>query len=327
MLVLGESDLRRLLPLKEVIAAVEDGFRALANGEVSSPERLHLPVPDNAVLIEMPCYARIRQTAPPALGTKIVSVFPENGARGLDVVQSVYLLLDGRSGQSLALLEGKFITAIRTAATSAVATKLMARKDSKRLALFGAGVQARYHVEAMREVAEVESVSIVSRTRERAEELCNQVRDKHRLAATVASAQDALRDADLVCTCTTSDTPLFGAAMLRPGTHINAIGSFTPKMRELDTETVRRARVVIDATSAAGREAGEILIPLAEGAIEKDHVNTSLSDLVAGRAQGRRSDDELTVFKSCGLAIEDLVTAQLAYRKAVEQRCGLNVEL
>ena len=325
MLILSESDLRSVLTMKDVIDAVEEGFRALARGETNVPDRLRLDVPDqNGIVLEMPAYIGSSGGEQSALGTKIVSSFERNAERGLDSIQGVFLLLDSETGAPFSLMDGKFITAIRTAATSAVATKYMASPDPKRLAVFGAGVQARFHLDAMMEVAQIERVMIVSRNTDKARDLADLVRESHGLPCEVVSAEEAAANANLICTCTSSQAELFDGRLLAPGTHINAVGAFTPSTRELDSETVRRARVILDAESAAGREAGEILIPIAEGVISHEHVKGMLADVVSGKVAGRASLDEITLFKSCGLAIEDLVTARLAYSRAKTQSVGID---
>ena len=326
MLILTESDLRAVLTMGDVIEAVGQGFRALANDDATVPERLRLEVPEhNGVLLEMPAYAGLDGGG--ALGTKIVTVFEQNTKRGLDVVQATYLLLDSETGVPISLMDGRFITAIRTAATSAVATRLMAAPGPKRLAVFGAGVQAGFHIEAMIEVAEVEQVIIASRSVDKARALADRVRVAHDLPCEVVSAKQAPDTADLICTCTSSPVPLFDGRLLKAGAHINAVGAFTPSTRELDSEAVRRARVVIDAESAAGREAGEILMPISEGAIDSSHVRGTLAEVVSGKVAGREAPSEITLFKSCGLAIEDLVTARLAYARASAGGVGTRVEL
>jgi ornithine cyclodeaminase/alanine dehydrogenase len=326
MLILNESDLRAVLTMRHVIDAVEHGFRALARGDATAPERLRLDLrAQNGVLLEMPAYADLDGAG--ALGTKIVSVFEQNANRGLGVVQAVYLLLDCETGVALSLMDGRFITAIRTAATSAVATKLMAGPGSKRLAVFGAGVQAAFHIDAMIEVAEIERVMISSRSQDKARALADRIRAVHGLPCELVSAEQAAATANLICTCTSSPIPLFDGSLLREGSHINAVGAFTPSTRELDTETIRRARVIIDAESAAGREAGEMLIPISEGAIDCNHVKGTLAEVVSGAVAGRESMSEITFFKSCGVAIEDLVTARLAYARAFEKVAGVNVNL
>ncbi|HKP84623.1 MAG TPA: ornithine cyclodeaminase family protein [Blastocatellia bacterium] len=332
MLILNQSDLGLALAMRDCIEAVEEGFQALAGGDAVVPERLVLDLPDRkGVLLEMPAHLLSpgkRQAEPrSALGTKIVSVFAGNAARNLDMVQAVYLLLDGETGVPLALMDGRFITALRTAATSALATKLMAAPGAKRLAVFGAGTQARFHMEAMFEVCEITEVFIASRTMEKAQALALRVATERGISCKVVSHTEAAREANLICACTSAPLPLFDGKLLGNGTHINAVGAFTPATRELDTETVRRSRVIIDAQSAAGREAGEILIPLSEGAIRPDHIKGSLGDLVTGKVAGRERDEEITLFKSSGHAIEDLVTARLAYQKAIASGMGKEINL
>lgn len=344
MLILTEADLRSALQMREVIDAVELGFRALARGDAFAPERLAMDVPGrDAVLLEMPAYLGLgaRGSRPhhgageavepantqAALGTKIVSVFPRNAERSLDVVQGVYLLLHAETGVLLSLMDGRFITAIRTAATSAIATKLMASPGAKQLAVFGAGVQARFHIEAMIEVADIRRVMIASRTITKSRDLAESIRSLYRIPCDAVSAEEAASQADLICTCTSSPEPLFDGSTIKPGVHINAVGAFTPETRELDTETVRRSRVLIDAESAAGREAGDLLIPLAEGAIEASHLKGTLAEVVSGKVEARESPGQITLFKSCGLAIEDLVTAKLAYERAISRGIGTRVEL
>jgi ornithine cyclodeaminase/alanine dehydrogenase len=311
--------------MRDVIDAVEQGFRALGRGAANIPERLRLDVPaHNGVLLEMPGYADLDGNA--ALGTKIVSVFEENYRRGLGIVQAVYVLLDSRTGVALSLMDGRFITAIRTAATSAVATKYMSAPGPKRLAVFGAGVQAEFHIEAMVEVGAVEHVMIASRSADNARALADRVQAAYHLPCEIVSAEQAAT-ANLICTCSSSSVPVLSGGLLKAGTHINAVGAFTPSTRELDTETVRRARLIIDDQSAAGREAGEILMPLAEGAIDPRHVKGTLAQVVSGKLPGRESASEITLFKSCGLAIEDLVTARLAYSRASRNGAGVRVKL
>lgn len=326
MLILSESDLRAVLNMREVINAVEQGFGALARGQARVPERSRLDVPaPRGVLLEMPAYADLDGGR--ALGTKIVSVFEENSRQGLEIVQAVYLLLDSETGVPLSLMDGKFITAIRTAATSAVATKHLSAPGPKRLAVFGAGVQAAFHIDAMIEVADVEHLMITSRSADKARALADRIRTTRRLPCAPVSADEAAATANLICTCTASAVPLFDGSLLNAGTHINAVGAYTPSTRELDTVAVRRSRVIIDDESAAGIEAGETLIPMSEGAIDASHVKGTLAEVVAGKVAGRESASEITLFKSCGLAIEDLVTARLAYSRATARGIGTRFKL
>ena len=331
MLILSENDLRRVLNMADVISAVEIGFRALARGDAAAPSRLHLAIPEEGgVLLEMPARARLGAASndlKSAVGTKVVTVFENNSARNIATVQAVYLLLDGETGSPLALMEGRFITAIRTAATSALATRLLATGGPKQLGIYGAGVQAEFHIEAMLQVSEVVTVMIASRTEAKAAALAERASAAYNVRCETVAPDEAVLRADLICTCTGSPAPLFEGRMIRPGTHINAVGAFTPATRELDTEAVRRARLFIDAREAAGCEAGEIVMPIAEGAIDSAHVKGTLAELITGEVPGRVSLEEITVFKSSGLAIEDLVTARLAYERALAEAVGVSVAL
>ncbi len=326
MLILTKDDLARLLQMADVIEAVEQGFHSLSQDKAFAPERLSMAIPaSGGVLLEMPAYATDAAQRTVS-GSKIVSVMPRNPQRGLALVQAVYLLLDGESGVPLALMEGKAITAIRTAATSAVATKYLTGKESRRLVIFGAGIQARFHIEAMQQVADLESISITSRTKEKACLLAEEMSALYHLDCKVLPPEEAVSQANLICTCTDSASPIISGKLLQAGCHINAVGAFTPTTREVDTETVRRASVFIDAESAAGRGAGDVLIPLAEGVIAASHIKGTLADLVSGNVQGRTSAAEITLFKSCGHAVEDLMTAQLAYTKALAAGIGAQVD-
>jgi ornithine cyclodeaminase/alanine dehydrogenase len=323
VLILSEKDLRSLLVMRDCIRAVEQGFSALAEGKALAPERMVMSLA-GGVFLEMP--SAMESEKQNAFGTKIVSVFEKNSERDLATVQAVYLLLDGETGEPLSLMEGRLITALRTAAVSAVATKFMMAEGADRLAIIGAGVQGRFHLEAMAEVARFSEVLIASRSEEKARSLAEEAREIFDAPCKAATVEEAAR-CQVICACTTSPAPLFAGRLLRAGAHINAVGAFTPQTRELDTETIARSRVIIDDHTAAGREAGELLIPISEGVITYDHIKGTLADVVSGRVKGRESADEITLFKSCGLAIEDLVAARLAYEKAVETGAGAQVDL
>jgi alanine dehydrogenase len=327
MLTLSKADLRKLLTMADVIQAVEHGFHLLAKGNAFAPERLSMAIPTrNGVLLEMPSRAD-NEGQKTYFGSKLVTIFPQNSEQGLEMVQAAYLLFDGENGAPLALLDATYITAIRTAATSAVATKYLNNTGSKRLAILGAGVQARFHIAAMREVAEIESILIASRTSTKAHALAHETSAAYGIKCEVVSVEEAVSKANILCACTSSASPLFDGNLLQDGAHINAVGAFTPTTRELDSTTIQRASVFIDAESAAGKEAGDILLPLAEGAIDRSHVKGTIADLVSGKVPGRLSESEITVFKSCGHAIEDLMTAQLAYTKALIEGAGMTVVL
>jgi ornithine cyclodeaminase/alanine dehydrogenase-like protein (mu-crystallin family) len=289
--------LARALPMTAAIDALEAVFGA--ERLPAGPLRTHVETHDGTLLL-MPAIGE------QGVGVKLVTLTPSNPERGLPFIHAVYALFDTATQAPVALLDGAALTAIRTAAVSGLATRHLARAEASRLSIFGAGVQARSHLRAMLAVRPIEDVVVVSRTRERAESLVKEAGVDARVGA-----PNDVGDRDLVCTCTTSATPVFDGSLLAPGTHVNAVGAYRPDLRELDTETIERSRVVVETREAAMEEAGDLLIAIREGAIGEDHVVADLSEVVRG-AKVRRSDDDVTVFKSVGVAFEDLVVARAA---------------
>jgi ornithine cyclodeaminase/alanine dehydrogenase-like protein (mu-crystallin family) len=301
LLVLSERDVEQLLTMDECIEAMADVLAALARGELYQPLRFVLRPPDAAGLMGfMPAH---RAGAGAAFSLKEIVVVPENPARGLDAHQGGVLLHDGETGQLRALLNASPITAIRTAAVSAVATRALARPGAHTVAIIGTGVQGKAHAEAMRAVLGEPEIRMWSRR-------------------TGGSAEDAVRGADVVCACTTSPEPVVRREWLAPGVHVNAVGASVPRARELDEETIRAATLVVDRRESALNESGELLIP----GLGEERIAAELGDVLIGAHPGRTSDDELTVFKSLGLAVEDLAAAELVVRRAREQGAGVEVE-
>ena len=323
-LVLGEADVACLLPMDECVEVMAEALAALERGDMEQPLRFVVRPAEAAGLMGlMPAY-RARPEA--AYGLKAVCVFPGNPARGLDAHQGAVLLFDGETGELCAALNASAITAIRTAAVSAVATRLLAREDARELAVLGAGVQARSHLEAMALVRPFARARVWSRTAGHALALAAEAGTPFRVEA-VASAEEAVRDADVVCTTTTAREPILRRAWLRDGAHVNAVGSSIPTTRELDTATMAAATLFVDRRESTVNEAGDFLFPEREGAIGPEHIRAELGELLAGRAEGRTSPDELTVFKSLGLAVEDLAAAEHLYRRARETGAGTEVDL
>jgi alanine dehydrogenase len=327
VLALDRATLAALLAPGDVIDALADAFRLLAGGGASVPPRGTLTLGDDAVLLTMPAALAAGGTDNHA-GVKLVTYHGGNTMRDLPTLHSTYVLLDGGTGRPLALLEGTYLTALRTGATSALAARYLARPDARRLVCFGAGVQAAFQLRCLAAVRALEQVTVVGRNPERARAFA--ARLERELDIPVGLETDparALRDADLVTCATTSPTPVFGGAALRPGTHVDAVGAFRPAERELDSETVRRARVVVDTYEGALQEAGDILIPIAQGLLARHHVAAELAELVTGTRPGRTSVDQITVFKSVGFALEDVATARLAYNRAMASGAGSRIIL
>ena len=321
MLVLGRKELERLLTPTAVIRAVESAFAQYARGQAQVPVRVGMAGGEDGLLLLMP--SSLGRTA---LGTKLVSVYGRNRERGLPTIFATYVLMDPETGRPLALLEGAFLTGIRTGATSALAARYLARPDSGVVACFGAGVQAAFQLRCLASVLRIERVLVVGQSRERAERFCEGMARELRIPVTlVETPREAVGQADLVTCATTSSVPVFEGKDLRPGTHVDAVGAFRPETREVDTETVARARVVVDSYAGAWEEAGDVLIPIKEGAISRSAVEAELAELVTGAKPGRRGRDEITLFKSVGFALEDAATARLAYDEA--RAAGLGVEV
>ena len=315
--VLDEAEVRRLLPMHECIELMTDALAALARGELYNPLRFVVRPPDEPSLLGLMPAHRSGPNAVYAL--KTVAIFPGNSARGLDSHQGFVALFDGVTGETRTLMNAGAITAVRTAAVSGVATRALAREDTRKLAILGAGVQARSHLEAMRAVREFEHVVVWSRTPGRAAELDG--------VEEAATAEAAVRDADVIVTATSAREPVLEHGWLKPGVHINAVGSSIPSTRELDTETVAAAALFVDRRESTINEAGDYLFPLREGALGEAHIRGELGDVLIGAADGRRSADELTIFKSLGLAVEDLAAAEHILARAETENAGTVVSL
>lgn len=324
MLVITGADLRALVPMADAITAVREAFVALSAGRAAVPTRTVVPASArDAVLLAMP--GAIEAGAGPdggaVIGAKLVTVFPQNAGTAIPVVQALVVLLDGADGRPLAILEGTGLTALRTGAATGVATDLLALREAGIVALFGAGVQGRTQLEAVCAVRPVTQVRVVDPTPGRAEAFARWARDQAWLrGATVVAADDpeaAVRGAGIVVTATTSATPVFPGRAVAAGAHVNAIGAFQPHTREVDSDLVARAAVFVDSRAGALAEAGDLLIPIGEGVLSAEAIRGEIGEAAAGRV-GRRSAEEITLFKSVGNAVQDLAVAALAVRRAGE---------
>ncbi len=318
--ILTATDIRAAVDMASAIDAMADAFSQLFRGRAEAPVRLSLEG-DGGVTLFMPAY--LRESG--AMGAKVVSVYPGNRERGIPAIHAVVLVLDPETGLVRALMDGTYLTALRTGAVCGLATRLMAREDAHVLAVFGAGVQARTQIEAVRTVRDIREVRVMDQVRERAEELAEELEGVE--ASSVRDADEALRGADVICAATTSYSPVFDGTKLEAGTHLNAIGSFKPEMQEIDAEAVRRSRLVVDERAAALEEAGDLIIPLRDGVIGEDHIVGELGELIEGRVVGRTSTDEITFFKSVGVAVQDAAVAQRVLQRAEADGLGIEVDL
>jgi ornithine cyclodeaminase/alanine dehydrogenase-like protein (mu-crystallin family) len=322
LLVLGHDDVRRLLPMDECVELMEAVLADLARGSVWQPLRFVVRPPEEPSLMGlMPAH----RSAPSAsYGLKVVCIFPSNAERGLDLHQGGVLLFDGETGALRAIVDASAVTATRTAAVSAVATRLLARKDARRLAILGSGVQARSHLEAMAVAREFEVARVWSRTPAHAGAFAAEAEAPFPVEA-AATAEEALREAEVVVTATSSSEPIVRRGWLALGAHVNAVGSSIPTARELDADTVAAAALFADARESMVNEGGDYLFAAREAGIGPDHIRAELGEILIGSKDGRRSDDELTVFKSLGLAAEDLAAAEHVYARAQAEGAGTTV--
>lgn len=324
MLILNAADVRRALPMAECIDAVEQAMRAVSKGAIGIPDRLAAPLPDGeSHFFVMPGTL----VEPPVYGAKLIGLHPSNPRAGRPAVQGFVALFDGATGRPLALVDAGEITRLRTAAASALATRLLARPDARSHGIFGAGVLADSHLQSIACVRNIEIVRVWARDTGKAAAFVARWRGAAGVA--VEAVQDPADAAacDVVSTLTNAHEPILHGAWLRPGAHLNLVGAHDPGHREADSDAVARAAVWVDYRRAALREAGDLLIPMAEGRFGEAHIQGEVGELLEGGAAGRSDPGQITLYKSLGLAAQDLFAAELAYRRAVETGAGRGVEL
>ena len=325
VLIANQDQVSDLLPMHECIEVMQDALKMLAGGDAILPLRTMLVLPDGQNLMGlMPSYLGGIQS----VGVKVIAAFPSNYGTEYDTHQGVVLLFDTERGLLRAIVDGTAITAIRTAAVSGVATKLLARPDAGDLAIVGAGTQARAHLEAMLVVRDIRRVRVYSLPLEGAYQFARRESHRHGIEVEVKeTAQEAVGGADIICTVTTAKEPVVKGEWVAPGAHINAVGAFTPTTRELDTAAVAQSRFYGDRRESTLSEAGEFLIPKNEGVIDESHIVGEIGEILVGKVQGRTSPGEITLFKSLGIAIEDLAAAHYVLNKAREKNLGTWVEI
>jgi ornithine cyclodeaminase/alanine dehydrogenase-like protein (mu-crystallin family) len=326
--VISSRDLRELVPMADAIAAVRQAFIELSAGRAVVPLRAHVPVASQeAALLAMPGYL----PAMGGLGAKLVTVFPRNPSRGLPTISATVVLLDAGTGEPAALIEGTYLTALRTGAAGGVAADLLARREAGIVVLFGAGAQGRTQLEAVCTVRPVTQIRVVDARAGAAEACVTWAREQPWLrdaTAVVASdAELAVRGAEIVITATTSATPVVPDGAVAPGAHITAVGAYTPQTREIPGEVVARAAVFVDHRAAALAEAGDLVLAARDGLFSPEAVRAEIGEVAAGVAPGRTRDDEITLFKSVGHAVQDLAVAGLALARAEAGGRGQHVEL
>lgn len=323
LLILGGADIRRLMPMADCIAIVDAVMRTVSRGGAVIPVRLGFKVPGTGnILAAMPGFV----SEPASLGAKLIAVFPENAGRGLPSHQGVVVMFDPGSGTPAAILDAHAITGIRTAAASAVATRALARPDAARLAILGTGEQAEAHVHAMAAVRRLRSITIWGRTPEKAAALAARAASALGMDAAVSpDVEQAVMDADIVCTTTASPTPVLQGAWIRRGTHVNLVGACTAKTREADAGLIARSAFYVDLRASALAEAGDLLEAM--GPLAERHIRGEIGQVLNGQLPGRSSADEVTVYKSLGIAAQDLSVAQVVIERARAAGAGTHVRI
>jgi len=326
-LLLSKDDVASVLTMEDCLAAVENAFGELARGAAVMPQRAVIKVEgQGGLFLGMPAFIGGDLNA---LGLKVVTVYPDNPSKhDLPTTLGTLMLCDPATGKAVAIMDAGYLTAVRTGAASGVATKYLAREDAKTCVVFGAGVQAKKQLEAMKIVRPPQKTYVIDIAADARDRFATEMGEA--LDLEVIPTEDveaAVREADIIVTASSSHTPLFDGNWLKPGTHVNNIGSHSPGARELDTTTVKRSKFVADLKEANLAEAGDILIPIEEGAVTEDHIFASLGEIVIGSKPGRENAEEITVFKSCGLAIQDVSTALAVYNTARDKGIGTEVAL
>ena len=328
ILMLSQKDIQHTVTMGQAISAVREAFIELSKKEAVIPKRSQIPVQKtNGVSLFMPAYLPGSQT----LGAKIVSVFPNNQERKLPTVHAVMIVVDAETGRPTAVMDGTYLTALRTGAASGVATDLMSRKDARVVAIFGAGTQSRTQLEAICTVRSIEKVWVYDVMPRAAISYVKEMKKQENpIPADIfvaESPEQAVSEADVICSATTSFRPVFNDSDLKPGVHINGVGSYTPEMQEIPAPTVVRSKVIVDSRQAALAEAGDLIITIEGGFISDRHIHGEIGELAAGKISGRESEEEVTFFKSVGLAVQDVSVAELVLSRANEMGLGLDVDI
>ncbi|MFN2215058.1 MAG: ornithine cyclodeaminase family protein [Anaerolineales bacterium] len=329
MLILTKEEIRKALPMNEMIAVTKDAFSALSAGDAVVPQRIHLSIPAHqGMSLFMPAY--LSRASIEALVVKTASVFANNTERDLPLIHAVVLVLEADTGRPLALLEGSSLTAIRTGAASGAATDLLARKNSKVAAIFGAGVQSRTQLEAVCTVRHIEKVFVFDPQPEAVRNFINEMAGQGSVPKDIQPAADpreAVSQADVICCATTSKTSVFQDHDLQPGVHLNGVGAYTPDMQEIPPETVQRAFVVVDSRASVLHEAGDIIQPIQAGLFDENHIQAEIGEIALGEKAGRTNEHQITFFKSVGIAVQDAAASHLALDNARKMGLGQEVQL
>jgi ornithine cyclodeaminase len=328
MKLLTRSDVQQSISMREAVEVVKRAFSQLSTGRAEVPLRIALSQPEHdGVTLFMPGYFKDSES----LAVKIVSIHNRNAERSLPRVNAIVIVIDPATGQPVAVMEGGYLTALRTGAASGAATDLLARRDAEVAAIIGAGAQARAQMIAVAAVRPIKRFWIYARRRAGVEEMIAEMRphlDPSVELLTADSPSQAVREARVICATTTSSTPVFDGADLRPGAHVNGVGAYKPEMQEIDCVTLKRAsKIVVDSRAGALAEAGDLLVAIERGEIQLSDIYAEIGEIAAGLKPGRENDDEITYFKSVGNAAQDAAVAQAIYQRALQENLGVEIDL
>lgn len=325
MLVLNKQDIQTALPMGDAVEAMKKAFKQLYMGKATVPARIHIDVPEhNGTTLFMPGYLNEDKN----IAVKIVSIFADNPGKNLPAINAIVVIIDAETGIAHAILEGTYLTAIRTGAAAGAATDFLAREDASRAAIFGAGPQGRAQLEAMCAVRPIGQAWIFDINSEASQAFAGEMAQKTAVSIHVASnPSEAVANVDIICTATNSARPVFDDRDIRPGTHINAVGVYKPHRQEVPADTVKRAKIVVDSRQACMEEAGDLLVPIKQGVIAQENIYAELGELAAGTKPGRTSEEEITLFKSVGIAVQDTAAASAVLKRADSLNIGSTIEL
>lgn len=328
MLVLSKQDIQNIFTVQDAINAVKQAFTIYSQGKSDVPPRVNIDMPkQKGQSLFMPAYVEGLDCA----GIKIVSVFPGNTEKGLPSVPAKMLLLDGKTGEVCCIMDGTYLTQLRTGAASGAATDLLARKDAENMVLFGTGGQAAAQLESVLAVRNIKNVKVVGINKDKAvmfsEKMQKELQGYGAVITVCENVDAAVSEADIITAVTTSKKPVFDGSKVKKGTHINGVGSYTPEMQELDEYIVKKAdRVFVDSFEAVLSEAGDLIIPMKKGLINENRITGELGEILSGKLPGRIAAEDITIFKTVGIAVTDVVAAYCIYRNALEKGIGMNIE-
>ena len=322
--IFSAEDIKKAITMDEAIEAVRKAFKQLSIGKAVVPPRINLEIPEyKTTALIMSAYLPENKQ----IGLKLINLCENNPSRNLPLAYAIVIVSDAINGIPIAIMDGSYLTALRTGAASGVATDILSRKDSKKVAIFGAGIQGRTQLEAVCTVRNIEKAFIFDLNPEKAKLFKREMDKKLSIEIEIGESIEVISEVDIICTATTSKTPVFPDKYIKKGVHINAIGSYKPNVREIPGETIARAKVVVDKYESCLKEAGDLIIPLKQKLINEKHIHAEIGEIIAGLKPGRTSYEEITFFKSVGNAVQDLAVSSLVLSKLQNETFGLEIQL